>query len=92
MSAIVTLVLSAIGELAKIATEAAANAQAAEAEVLARLKVVLTTSAAAVDARLEQLDTARTRADAKIAAGAPTPVITTPGLPPPISLLTEESE
>jgi hypothetical protein len=83
MSEIVTLVLTAIGQLAKIATEAAANAALAEAEVLARLRVVLTTSAAQVDARLAQLEEARRRADGRIAAGAPAADMTTPHQVPP---------
>lgn len=82
MSEIIGMALAAIGEIAKIAAEAAANAKAAEAELLARLKVVLTTSMARVDTMLARLEVARTAADDKIRAGAPVEV-TTAGLPPP---------
>ena len=84
MNAIVEMVLSTVGELVKIGLEARANAQAAEAEVLARLKVVLAGSAARVDALLVQLDEARSAADRKIAEGASVEsVMINPVLRPP---------
>lgn len=71
MMDLVTLALSIVGSVAKIAAEAIANAQAAEVDALARLKVVLAGAIVKVDARLGELDAARASADARIEAAGP---------------------
>jgi hypothetical protein len=71
MMDLIALALQVVGSVTKIATEAMANAQAAEADALARLKLVLADALVVVDARLGQLDAARTDADRRIDAAGP---------------------
>ncbi len=82
--AVATLVLTIIGELAKVGADAYANARQTEAALLAKLKATLTAAVGRVDAALAAIDTGRADADAKIAAGfeePPTAAVTPPRLP-----------
>ena len=69
---LIGIIAAGIAGVVQAGLAAAQAAQFAEAEVLARLQVVLTAESARVGARLAELDAARTEADAQVVAAGPT--------------------
>jgi hypothetical protein len=71
VSGLLDLAVGAVEAGIKVAMEAAANAGAEEAAILARLAAVLSGAVAFVDSKLAEMDAARVKADAEIAAAGP---------------------